>query len=188
MINLVKKFSHEAIIVLTKLGEVMFASPSIDWFISTLPKDLINKSIYDYIDENDIPKIKKCIATCTSQPDGVATAKYWVIDSKRKNKVFVKAAHYNQLNDPDINGIVTSWSDITDEFKAQAALEKERSRLECLFYNNPEAIVLTNSNNYVTQANESFCRLSAIARKRSWANTLMNSWRPIRPFMGRLSV
>ena len=165
MINLVKKFSHEAIIVLTELGEVIFASPSIDWFIDVLPKDLINKSIYDYIDKNDIPKIKNCIATCTSQPEGVATAKYWVIDSKRKNKVFVKAAHYNQLNDPDINGIVTSWSDIMDEFKAQAALEKERSHLECLFYNNPEAIVLTNSNNYVTQANESFCKTFGYSKK-----------------------
>ena len=57
MINLVKKFSHEAIIVLTELGEVIFASPSIDWFIDVLPKDLINKSIYDYFDKNEIPKI-----------------------------------------------------------------------------------------------------------------------------------
>jgi len=36
VINLVKKFSHEAIIVLTELGEVIFASPSIDWFIDVL--------------------------------------------------------------------------------------------------------------------------------------------------------
>lgn len=148
-----------AIIITDELGKVISASSSIVYFIGLSPKELIGRSICEFVDEKDLPTAKECLLKCLSKDGGSVTTAYQVLNPQKKSKNLVLATYHGLLKDVNPKGIAISWSDISKETKARQELKRERARLQYLFYDNPEAIVLTDKNNFIVEVNDPFCKL-----------------------------
>ena len=148
-----------AIIITDELGKITSVSSSIVYFIGLSPKELIGRSIYEFVDEKDLPKAKECLLKCLSKDGGPVTMAYQILNPQKKSKNLVLATYHGALKDVNPKDIAISWSDISEGLKARQELERERTRLQYLFYGNPEAIALTDKNNFIVEANDSFCKL-----------------------------
>lgn len=148
-----------AIIITDELGKVTSASSSIVYFVGLSPKELIGRSICEFVDEKDLAKAKECLLKCLSKDGGPVTTAYQVLNPQKKSKNLVLATYHGALKDVNPKDIAISWSDISEGLKARQELERERTRLQYLFYGNPEAIALADKNNFIVDTNDSFCRL-----------------------------
>jgi PAS domain S-box-containing protein len=112
---------QDMVMTVDEQGIIRYVTPSCQTTYGHSENELIGQSAYSIVHPNDISKVKAHINS-VMQSDEPIDCNYRI---RRKNDEWaeVKSVMVNMLNDPQINGCVITYTDITKQAKAQRQIE-----------------------------------------------------------------
>ena len=119
----------DVIVIIDKNGNNAYKSPSVEKYFGWKPEELLGKSTFANIHPEDIEIAQKFIATIIENPKLVKTAE---IRYKCKNGSYrwIQFTCSNLLNDPDINGLLGNYHDITEQKTAIRKLIETKEKAD----------------------------------------------------------
>lgn len=124
----------DVIVVIDSEGLNKYKSPNIEKHFGWKPEDVIGKSALEKVHSEDLELAQKFIGTIISNPNVVKTAevRYKCKDGSYK---WIEFTCCNLLNDPDINGLLGNYHDITDRKQVEKDLQDSETLYKSLFEN-----------------------------------------------------
>ncbi|MBV5314397.1 MAG: PAS domain S-box protein, partial [Prolixibacteraceae bacterium] len=122
----------DVIVIIDQNGINRYKSPNITTLFGWQPEELVGKSTWDTVHPDDLDAARKFIATLATEPYAKGTTE---IRYKRKDGkyVWIEITMANLLSDPDINGLLGNYHDITERKLAEEELKSVKASLElCL--------------------------------------------------------
>jgi len=117
----------DVIVIIDQNGINRFKSANIEKWFGWKPEELVGKSTWDNMHPDDLLTSQKIVAEISKVPDSVVTTE---LRYKRKDGkyVWIKITLTNLLLDPDIQGILGNYHDIT--FRKNYETEIVRAKLQ----------------------------------------------------------
>jgi len=121
----------DVIVIIDQNGINRYKSPNVEKWFGWKPEELIGASSIERIHPEDAPLAQKCIGSILSMPNatGLVECRYSCKDGSYK---WIEFAGINLLHDPEINGILGNYHDISERKKTEAELSTHREHLEVL--------------------------------------------------------
>ena len=151
----------DVIVIVDRKGLNAYKSPNIEKYFGWKPEDVIGKSTFKNVHIEDLEIAQKFIQTIVNEPEVVKTAeiRYKCKDGSYK---WIEFTCINLLHDPDINGLLGNYHDISERKFANEELiaakekaeqnEEELLKTQILLKSSIEStkdlIVLSIDNNY----------------------------------------
>lgn len=117
------------VIIIIDQNEInQYNSPNITTLFGWEPEDLAGKSLWNTIHPDDIASAGKFVASIVNQPNSTGTAE---MRYKRKNGdfVWIEITFVNLLLDPDINGLLGNYHDISERKIVEKSLLNQKKTL-----------------------------------------------------------
>jgi PAS domain S-box-containing protein len=147
--------SSDITAIVSEQGRFTYISPNILQIFGWNPKDLINHRFCDYARNDGFEIECDSLIDWIEQKGQFATGEF-LFQKKAGTFASVRLTGVSLVNDPDIQGILINFSDISTQKKA----EEKSHKLELAIENNPLSIVITNSQGIVEYVNASFTAIS----------------------------
>ncbi len=109
-------------------GIMKYKSPNIEGLFGWKPEDLVGTDGWDTVHPGDIERIRTAFAALVSQDKAKATVEYRY-KHKDGSYSWIELTAVNSLGDPDIEGIVLNYHDISARKRGEAALRESEERL-----------------------------------------------------------
>ncbi len=135
--------SSDIITILKPDGTTVYESPSFYRIFNYSEKEIIGKSIFDFVHPNDLEKVAYEFGKGL-QIGGVSDAVEFRFKHKNGNWIYIEAIGNNLLELPGINGIVVNSRDITERKKAQEEVKKLKEFYEEILNKIPADVVVFN--------------------------------------------
>ncbi len=117
-------YSADIISLLDAEGHLLYNSPATERIGGFSPEELANIDTFELIHPDDRAEVRSVLGKVISEPGSAHAVKYRY-RKKNGHWVWMEAVASNQLDNPDVRGVVTNSRDITDRVHA----EQERERL-----------------------------------------------------------
>ncbi|MDY6835918.1 MAG: PAS domain S-box protein [Chloroflexota bacterium] len=129
--------STDAITVLNADGTMRYQSPSYEKMMGYSRDDIANKNMIEIIHPDEIAYTAKIFAQLIQNPGSVIKI---MLRAQHKNGSWrsIDATASNLLNDPEVNGIVCNFQDITDLKEAEENLRQSETQFRSLFETIPD--------------------------------------------------
>ncbi|MCP4310873.1 MAG: PAS domain S-box protein [Bacteroidetes bacterium] len=124
----------DVIVIIDSEGLNKYQSPNIEKFLGWKPEEVIGKSTFENVHAEDLEFTHKFIGTLISEPGVIKTIE---LRHKCKDGSFrwIEFTGCNLLHDPDINGLLGNYHDITERKKTEQALKESENLYQSLFTN-----------------------------------------------------
>lgn len=115
----------DVVVIIDKNEVIKYKSPNIERLLRWSDNELIGKDTWDNIHPEDIELGKKFIQNLALEPNSIGTVE---IRYKRKDNtyVWIEISIINLLNDPDIQGFLGNYHEITSRKSAEQELLKAK--------------------------------------------------------------
>ena len=131
-----KRFGHivdklrDMVMIIGENGDITYVTPSCQTTYGFDEDELIGRSAYSFVHPDDVSKVKVYMNTVL-QSEEITDCSYRIC---RKNGewVNVKTVAVNMLNDPHINGYVITYTDVTEQMRAQQRTEYNLAKQQLL--------------------------------------------------------
>jgi PAS domain S-box-containing protein len=127
--NIIDKL-QDVVMIVDRQGIISYVTPSCKSTYGYDEQELIGQSTCSIVHPDDVAKVK--IYTNSVKPNQEQTDCYFRIRRKSGEWAHIKAVSVNMLDDPHIAGYVTTYTDITEQVKAQKRIEYNLSRQQLL--------------------------------------------------------
>lgn len=131
--------ASDAIIILNKEGESIYASPSIFKLTGYTQESILKAKMVDLIHPKDIPSLLKYYQVALEKPGDVITADNIRFQHNNNYWIIIEFTLTNLLDDPNIEGIVINFRDVTERENAI----RELKLMESVIKNTSDAILIT---------------------------------------------
>ncbi len=121
--------SIDGIVVLSAESKPVFITPSVKAIVGYTPSELMEMNLFSLIHPDDIPRGQALIAEVFKNPGVPFAGLVKQMRHKDGSWRWVEFTITNMLNDPNINGIVENFRDITQRKNDEIALAKSEERL-----------------------------------------------------------
>ncbi len=120
---------NDVIIIVDKDGLGRYRSPNIERLFGWLPEELHGASVWNNIHAGDLAAVQKLFGEIVRLPNAIRET---VFRYRRKDGGYrwVRITAINLLHDPDIQGVLGNFHDVTDRKNAETELERHRHHLE----------------------------------------------------------
>ena len=127
--NIVDKL-QDMVMVIDENGDIVYATPSCKATYGYTESELIGRSAYSLVHPDDVSKMKVYMHSVLHS-DETTDCNYRIC---RKNGEWanVKAVIVNMLHDPHINGYVVTYTDVTEQTRAQQRIEYNLAKQQTL--------------------------------------------------------
>ena len=127
--NIVDKL-QDMVTIIDANGNITYVTPSCQATYGYMESELIGRSVYSFIHPDDVSKVKVHLRSVL-QSNEIADCNYRI---RRKNGewVIVKTVIVNMLNNAHINGYVITYTDITEQTRAQQRIEYNLAKQQLL--------------------------------------------------------
>ncbi len=115
----------DVITIIDRNGINQYKSPNIERWFGWKPEELVGQNALDNIHPDDREKTIKFIADLMAEPNASGTIECRYI-CKNGSYKWIEFTGFNLIDDPDINGLLGNYQDITKRKRA----EEEKSKLE----------------------------------------------------------
>lgn len=119
--------------ILNADGIIMYKSPNIKNHFGWNPEDLVGKSAFETVHPDDLEKTQKVFLDLIQNNNSKATLEF-NYRCKNESYIPVELMAVNQLDNPNINGILINYRDITkrkqDEIKLQQLVQEKELLLQ----------------------------------------------------------
>ncbi len=129
----------DVIVIIDQNGNNRYKSPNIETLFGWKPEELVGKSTWDIVHPDDLDSSQKIIAEIALLPNATATTE---IRYRRKDGVYVwiEITLVNLLADPDIQGFLGNYHDITERRLVQEKIREKDNEFRKLSSNLPDLI------------------------------------------------
>jgi PAS domain S-box-containing protein len=119
----------DVIVIIDQFGINQYKSRNITKLFGWQPEELVGKSTWDNVHADDLEAAKKFIGSLSAKPNAAGTTE---IRYKRKdgNYVWIEITVLNLLSDPDIQGFLGNYHDISDRKQIEFELIKAKEKAE----------------------------------------------------------
>lgn len=111
----------DVIAILDDKGIILYKSPNIEKHFGWKPEELIGKQGLDQSHPDDYELIKKAFVNVLKEHNATVTVEYRY-RCKNGEYAMIQLTAVNLLNDPNINGILTNYHDISERKKTEKEL------------------------------------------------------------------
>ncbi|AMM50687.1 hypothetical protein TH61_05155 [Rufibacter sp. DG15C] len=119
------------------------------------PEDLIGKNVFHYIHPDDLPEAKSSFATLL-QSDTYINNRGFRFKRADGQWRWVDTSVSNQLLNPNIQALVVSSRDITEQVQSNHRLQESEQKYRNLFEKNPDVVFLQNPEGSIIEVNQAF--------------------------------
>ncbi len=148
--------SADAVVVFTKEGKPLYISPSIERILGYTEEEASKLDLFSVVHPDDAGTIQKIWEELLQNP-GVTFKGYTSrFLHKDGSWHWLEKTATNLLHDPDINGIVDNFRDITDKVNVEAQREYDRINQNALINSTHDLIWSVSSDYKLIAANRSF--------------------------------
>ena len=129
----------DVIVIIDQNGINRYKSPNIETLFGWKPEEMVGKSMWDVVHPDDLDSSHKIVAEIALIPNATATSE---IRYRRKDGVYVwiEVIIVNLLSDPEIQGFLGNYHDITDRRLAQEKIREKDLEFKKLSSNLPDLI------------------------------------------------
>ena len=129
----------DVIVIIDQNGINRYKSPNIETLFGWKPEEMVGKSMWDVVHPDDLDSSKKIVAEIALIPNASATSE---IRYRRKDGIYVwiEVIIVNLLSDPEIQGFLGNYHDITDRRLAQVKIREKDLEFKKLSSNLPDLI------------------------------------------------
>jgi two-component system, cell cycle sensor histidine kinase and response regulator CckA len=121
----------DVIAIIDKDGINRYKSPNIEKLFGWKPEDVVGASTWNNVHPDDVESMHHFFETLTIEPNAVGTAecRYKCRDGSYR---WIEFKGSNLLHDPDINGILGNYHDITNRKQVEQSLLESETRFKSL--------------------------------------------------------
>lgn len=130
----------DGIVILSGTGEVKYASPSYERLAGFSPKEVHGRDAFDFAHPSELEALRLQFADLLQNPGSSRHAEFRHKHKDGSWRCF-EAAGQNLLDDPEINGIVVNFRDITLRKQAEHQLAQTQLALSSLLGSLPDVVV-----------------------------------------------
>jgi PAS domain S-box-containing protein len=152
------EYSSDAIVLLDERGVIRYSSHSTERVLGYRPEERLNRSSFDLIHADDLPKVKQSLERTMAEPGVPLTIEF---RARHKDGSWrqIEAVAVNRLSEPAVGGVVVNYRDLTERRRAEEALRASEERLRHLFDTAPDIIYYINPQGRFTYVNPTASRV-----------------------------
>jgi two-component system, cell cycle sensor histidine kinase and response regulator CckA len=144
--------------VLDATGALVYQSPAAEGLFGYSAEELVGASAFERLHPDDVASAEQAFAGVLREPGARVTLE---LRFRRKDGewAWVECTVRNLLDDPTVGGVVVNTRDIGDRKEAEQALRESEQRFRALFEGSLDAMLLTDDDWVVVDANEAACAM-----------------------------
>ena len=142
----------DVLVIIDKDGITKYKSPNIERIFGWKPEELIGNKAFITVHPDDLERVSKVFTDLLNSPENRVTLQYRYL-CKDGSAREVELTAVNLINDPDINGILANYRDISDKKESEY---RYKNLLDITF----DGFWVVNTNGEIIQVNESYCSMS----------------------------
>jgi PAS domain S-box-containing protein len=123
--------SSDIIIILDRRGTIRYVSPSVDRFLGYCPHEMTGKNTFRFIHPADVARAIAVFSQAILQKDSVISNTFRIKHKDGTDRV-LEGIGRNLLDHSSIGGFLMNVHDVTEKWKADAALRESRDQLRIL--------------------------------------------------------
>lgn len=147
--------SQEVIVVLNSDGSIRYESPSAQNVTKYSPKDRQNRSIFELIHPDDLPRLVRLFEEMKASP-GATIHSEWRGLWNDGLWHYVEGSARNLLHDPIVAGIVANFRDITERKQAEEKLQNSEKYFRALTQNALDVVMVIGRDGIIRYGSSSF--------------------------------
>lgn len=128
--------SLDALCILSRDGNLLYASPSIERMLGYKPEELRGQNYFARVHPDDLPRTRGAFQLALEHPERTVQIQF-----RHQNKFgewrHLELVCQNRLADPEIGGLVADCRDVTDRWRAEEELRHSEKQYRLLFHGNP---------------------------------------------------
>ena len=117
-------------------GIMKYKSPNIEKWFGWKPEDLVGKDGWGTVHPEDIMRLQKEFLTLLKKEDASTTVEYRY-KCKDNTYTWIELTAINCTNDPNIEGVLLNYHDITERKQAEEAIKQSEEKFRALYDNAP---------------------------------------------------
>lgn len=149
--------SADAILILHPDGHNTYMSPSVEKILGYSENDAKQLNFYSLVHPEEQPAIEEGFLSCLEMP-GIPFSGIPVRVKGRSGRYYwLEATFTNLLDEPEINGIVANFRDISRNKEAEQAIRESEEKYRSFFVHSMDGILITVTDGEILAANPAAC-------------------------------
>ena len=124
--------SNDVITVIEKDGTIRYQSPSVVKIFGYKPEEMIGKNIYEFIHPNEFSEITKEFSDFVKDEGSVGVLTEYRVKHKKGHWIYCETTKSNQLNNPEINGLIANTRDVTERRIIEQQIRESEEKFRML--------------------------------------------------------
>lgn len=154
----------DVIAVMNMDGIITYKSPNISLHFGWKPEELIGKEGWMTVHPTDMERVQRAFKLIMLKENRTADIEY-LYRCKDGNHKMIHLKAINLLKNPNINGILMNYHDITDKREAVIALKDKEDKYRILFDNMPDGVCILDENGVVQDINASAANIIGYSKE-----------------------
>lgn len=151
--------SPGAVAILSSMGKPVYVSPSAKNVLGYSEEESLQLIIPEIIHEDHREVFFEKLGECLQNPGKPIFPPAVMIKHKINDWRWVESTATNLIHDPDIDGIVVDFRDVTERKLAEKALLESEEKYRTFFENSRDGILLTATDGRILAANTAACEM-----------------------------
>jgi len=144
--------ASDVITILDGDGAIHYQSPSLERVLGYKPKDVVGKSIFEFIHPDDLPDFSRTLNNAIQDP-GVTQPTETRFRHQDGSWRVLESVGRGLPKGPELSGVVVNSRDITERKRAEEALREQRARFQDLYENAPSAYFSVGTDSLIRRCN-----------------------------------
>lgn len=139
----------DVIAIVSVDGTILYNSPNLKKLFGWEPEKVIGVSAYRVVHPDDVDRVKAVVEELLEVPDSARTFEYRYRNAQEEYR-FVRLTAVNKVNDPEIQGILLNYYDITETTLAEKEKQERITRIQ----KQQEAILTLSNSDAIRQGDK----------------------------------
>ncbi|HEX7042671.1 MAG TPA: PAS domain S-box protein [Patescibacteria group bacterium] len=153
--------SSDVIIISDLNLKIKYVSPSVKKIFGYNPKKVIDLSVKDFVHPDDLSLLIKTHKGLVK--NGIDITEEYKVRNSRGETRWIRAHSSNLLSDPNVEGIVTNFRDITNEKIYQQEIIDTQKELSAILKNVPVGVIVQNEDGDLVYVNKKAAEIAEYA-------------------------
>jgi diguanylate cyclase (GGDEF)-like protein/PAS domain S-box-containing protein len=151
--------SHDGIAIIDADGRAVYVSPASKRMLGWTPEELCGSLFTRGIPEDDLSRAGDAFVAAVEDPSRPQVVQIQVSD-REEHRHWLELTFWSHLDDPDVQGVVVNFRDVTDQRRLVSVLEERSRALESLAFSSSTGLFEQDTVNGITHVNERFVEIA----------------------------
>jgi PAS domain S-box-containing protein len=153
----------DVVAIIDKNGINTYKSPNLEKWFGWKPEEVVGNSTWDLVHPDDLESSQQFIGSLASVPNATGTKELRYL-CKNGNYTWIEFTAVNLLNDPDINGILGNYHDISERKQAEKQLKESEQTFRNYIDYAPHGIFVVNEKGEYIDVNTAACNITGYSK------------------------